>query len=311
MSRWTFACVILLLQAPAAVSLTRQGGAAVSKSLPMPEGLEADVHFWEKVFSKYSPEQCVFHDKDNLDVIYVVKKIPGFTAAAQSRNIRRYLGAIRASLKYLGDGGTPRNLLERRIVAVTPPEARTPTDFRVAMDNVRCQRGVDLEPSFERARRHVAMVRRVLVQLGLPGDLAHLPHLESGYHLGAYSRAGARGLWQLMPATARLQGLRVSRSVDQRLSAYKSTIAAAGLLKELYQMTRSWPLAITAYNYGPNGMARAIQQWGDDYMTIREKHRTRIFGFAARNYYPSFLAVRNLAESEEGAADSDDDESHL
>lgn len=279
--------------------VTNQATAA----LPTPAGLDGDVRFWEAIFSKYSPEQCVFHDKDDLSIVYVVKKIPGATPSAQAHNIRRYVGAIRTALQHLGGGGAPRNLLERRVVSVTPTGQRRPSFYRAALDNVRCQRGVDLQPSFARSTRHVGMVKRVLTQHGLPADLAYLPHLESGYHLTARSKAGARGLWQLMPATARLMGLRVTRSNDQRVHAYKSTVAAAGIFKDLYASTGSWPLAVTAYNYGPNGMARAIRQWGQDYMIIRRKHRTGIFGFAARNYYPSFLAVRNVLSA--GLPDSE------
>jgi membrane-bound lytic murein transglycosylase D len=67
------------------------------------------------------------------------------------------------------------------------------------------------------------------------------------------------------------------------------------MLADFYNQTGSWPLAITAYNYGINGTMRAIKIYGNDYVTIRDKHRTSVFGFAARNYYPSFLAVRNVA----------------
>jgi membrane-bound lytic murein transglycosylase D len=264
-------------------------------ALPTPEGLEPDVRFWESIFSTYTPDQCVFHDKENLEVVYVVKKIPGATRAAQARNIRRYMLALRGSLEHLADGGAPRNLLERRIVAVTPAETRGPETYRAAMDNLRCQRGVDLAPSFTRSVRHLGMIKRVLVKSGLPSDLAYLPHLESGFHMSARSHAGARGLWQLMPATARLEGLKVQRRVDQRTDPYKSTLAAAAIFKDLYAMAGSWPLAVTAYNYGANGTERAIRAWGKDYMRVRENHRTRVFGFAARNYYPSFLAVRNVA----------------
>jgi membrane-bound lytic murein transglycosylase D len=87
----------------------------------------------------------------------------------------------------------------------------------------------------------------------------------------------------------------VSRRKDQRTDPYKSTVTAATILKNLHKMTGSWPLAITAYNYGKNGMRRAIKKYGPDYMKIRKRHKTRIFGFAAKNYYPSFLAVRNIA----------------
>lgn len=287
-SRWVGRSVVVAMFSAASM---------VYADMPTPKGLEPDVRFWEDVFAKYSPDQCVFHDRDDLSIVYIAKKLPGGTPQAQVRNGRRYIAAIRSSLRHLSEGGAPRNLLERRIVAVTPVGSRIPAHYRAAAENVRCQRGVDLSPSFARSKSHVEMVKRILAQHGLPEDLAYLPHLESGYHVTARSKAGARGLWQLMPATARLQGLSVSRSIDHRTSPYKSTLAAAEILKDLHAATRSWPLAVTAYNYGPNGMGRAIRRWGTDYMTIRERHRTRIFGFASRNYYPSFLAVRNVAEN--------------
>lgn len=307
MSRWTLACLVVCLASTLGERLVAAELKVDTKApMPTPAGLETDVAFWEDIFAKYRPDQCVFHDKEDLGIVYFVKTVPGETSYAQAKNIRRYLGAIRAGLKHLGGGGEARNLLERRLVAATPKASRIPSYFRNALENVRCQRGVDLGPSFARSRKHMGMVKRVLAKKGLPEDLAYLPHLESGYHLYAKSRAGARGLWQLMPATARLQGLKVTRSRDQRTEASTSTVAAARLLRQLHASTGSWPLTITAYNYGPNGMRRAIQQWGRNYMTIREKHKTRIFGFAARNYYPSFLAVRNVATSDDlGAAASD------
>jgi hypothetical protein len=130
--------------------------------------------------------------------------------------------------------------------------------------------------------------------------------LESGYQVKAHSKAGARGIWQLMPATARLNGLKVTRHQDSRLDPYMATKTAARILSNLRQQMGSWPLAITAYNYGPNGMARAIKKHGVDYMRIRSRHQTRVFGFASKNYYPSFLAVRNVAIRLESGEDFDD-----
>ncbi len=287
--------------------LTAGAGQALAVSpqapLPTPAGLSDAVHFWEKIFGKYTPDQCVFHDKDDLRMVYAVKTINGDNPFQQAKNVKRYLGLIRASLQHLAGGGDARNAFERRVVELTPDNFRYPAYYRYAMDNVRCQRGVDLVPSLTRAKRHLAMVKKVLAQNGLPVDLAYLPHLESGYDVNARSRAGARGLWQLMPATARLLGLRLTRFNDPRVNPYRATVAASSMLKDFYSKTRSWPLAITAFNYGINGMTRAIKIFGPDYMKIREHHHTGIFGFAAKNYYPSFLAVRNVALAGERASE--------
>ena len=143
------------------------------------------------------------------------------------------------------------------------------------------------------------MIKRTLKNKGLPEELAYLPHLESGFNQFATSKAGAKGLWQFMPRTARAEGLKVQRKNDWRTDPRLSTDAATDHLASIYLRTRSWALAITAYNYGQNGVMRAIQKFGADYMKIRSEHKTKLFGFAARNYYPSFLAVRNVAMREE------------
>lgn len=283
----------------AAANLSAQAVEGAER-LPTPEGLESDVKFWEDVFGRYKPDQCILHDKADLSIVYAVKKLDGGSPAQQNRSQKRVLAALRNAMLYLANGGTPRNLIERRIVQIAPEVSRNDAEYyRGAAENIRCQRGVDLVASLERSRQYVKMIKRVLKQNHLPPDLAYLPHLESGFQVAARSKAGARGLWQLMPGTARELGLRVSRKIDNRVDVSLSTSAAAKILHGLFEKTGSWPLAITAYNYGQNGIARAIDAWGADYMTIRENHRTRIFGFAVRNYYPSFLAARNIASNYE------------
>ena len=270
-----------------------------SPILSVPKGLEPDVRFWEMIFSKFEPDHCVFHDKDDLRMVYLAKRIQKSSALGEERTIRRYIGALRVAFWNLANGSNPQNLIEKRIFDVTPPARRNRETFRAAMDNIRCQRGIDLTPSLQRSRTHIQMVQRILSRKGLPGDLAYLPHLESGYNVRAHSKAGARGIWQLMPGTARLMGLRVGRHFDERTDAVRATHAASELLLGLYRDTGDWPLAITAYNYGQNGMARAIKLHGRDYFAVRTRHKSPLFGFAARNYYPSFLAVRNVAQATE------------
>lgn len=267
---------------------------ALAESLPTPSGLQQDVEFWERVFRDYTPNHCVFHDRDDLGIIYLVKDYGAMPPSLQALRIRHDLEQIRSSMENLASG-LANGRLERKIIDATPGRLRYPAYWRYAKENVRCQRGVDIGKSLRRSRNFVAMVKRVLDDHGLPTDLAYLPLLESGYDPRARSRAGARGLWQLMPSTARNYGLKVARFADSRLEPRLATKAAARLFQELYSKTNSWPLAITAYNYGINGMERAIKQYGNDFMTVRERHKTRVFGFASRNYYASFLAARNVA----------------
>jgi membrane-bound lytic murein transglycosylase D len=108
------------------------------------------------------------------------------------------------------------------------------------------------------------------------------------------SKAGAAGLWQFIRSTGR-RYLRIDRAVDERLDPYRSTEAAAQLLSYNYRLLGSWPLAITAYNHGAEGMRRAREQVGtDDIVQIVRHYHSPSFGFASRNYYASFIAALRL-----------------
>jgi membrane-bound lytic murein transglycosylase D len=93
---------------------------------------------------------------------------------------------------------------------------------------------------------------------GLPRELAALPFVESAFEPMAVSPAGAAGLWQLMPATARRFGLVVTDAYDERLDPQKSTNAALQYLKYLYEYFQDWPIAVAAYNCGEGTMRRVL-----------------------------------------------------
>src|SRR4029453_7063103 len=98
---------------------------------------------------------------------------------------------------------------------------------------------------------------RIFRDEGLPVELTRLPLIESCFDVEAYSKVGAAGIWQFMPATGRLY-MEVSSSVDERRDPIPPPRAAARYLSRSYERLGNWPLAITSYNHGPNGMARAI-----------------------------------------------------
>jgi membrane-bound lytic murein transglycosylase D len=119
----------------------------------------------------------------------------------------------------------------------------------------------DVQEILRRASGYLPMIRMVLKQHNLPGYFAFLPLAESAFEVRAlHPDSGARGLWQLMPDTARSYGLRVSDHLDERLDAFRATRAAARYLRELHDIfgDDSPLLVLAAYNYGENNVAKAI-----------------------------------------------------
>jgi membrane-bound lytic murein transglycosylase D len=106
------------------------------------------------------------------------------------------------------------------------------------------------------------MIEEELRAAGLPASLVFLPIVESWYNPRAVSRAGAAGLWQFMPPTARGMRLQVDRLIDERRDPYRSTPSALEYLSELNQQFDSWFLALAAYNGGPGRLDRILRRSG-------------------------------------------------
>jgi membrane-bound lytic murein transglycosylase D len=94
--------------------------------------------------------------------------------------------------------------------------------------------------------------------------------------------------------------MRVDALVDERLDPYKASNAALDMLQDNYEALGSWPLALTAYNHGANGMARAVRDTGSrDIGRIISEYTGPRFGFASRNFYPEFLAALEVERDAE------------
>jgi membrane-bound lytic murein transglycosylase D len=141
------------------------------------------------------------------------------------------------------------------------------------------------------------MIEDVLRQDGLPQDLIYLAAGESSFNPHALSRAGAKGIWQFMPGTGELYGLKINRWQDQREDPIKSTEAAARHLKDLYHTFGDWFLAMAAYDWSPTGVESAIQKTGyADFWKLRELHA---LPKETENYVPIFLATALIAKDPE------------
>ena len=141
--------------------------------------------------------------------------------------------------------------------------------------------------------------RRTLTEDGLPAELLGVAKVESNFNPFAVSLKGAAGLWQFMPATARLYGLRVDAFQDERIDVQKSTRTAGHYLRDLYTRFGSWSLALAAYNAGEDAVRRAIDHASD--RNFNAIDRAGLLPAETRPYVPAVLKAIGSMGSERNA----------
>jgi membrane-bound lytic murein transglycosylase D len=294
MIRSLLAVVALLWTVPLA--------SAAGELLPQPAGLEPAVRFWTRVYTEVDGQGGLIHDSVHLEVVYEVLRFPeGLSDRSRERRVEKAKRRYRSILEQLATGRRSGLTAEQSAVLRRWPTGVSNATLRSASRRLRFQLGQadKFRAGLIRSGAWRAHVEDVLRERGVPAELVALPHVESSYNPRAYSRVGAAGMWQFTRQTGR-RYLRVDHVVDERLDPFKSTEAAARLLRDNYRITQAWPLAITAYNHGASGMRRAVQKLGTrDIATIVRRYKSRTFGFASRNFYASFLAASAVDKAPE------------
>ncbi|CAA0126240.1 Membrane-bound lytic murein transglycosylase D [Halioglobus japonicus] len=265
-----------------------------ASNFPRPASLEPAIQFWIKVYTQVSTDQGYVHDDENLAVIYEVVDLPlGASRDVRNQHIDAATKRVRSALRSLGQGKrSGLNATEAGVLASWPDDTSSRV-FARAADNVRFQTGQSdrFKEGLVRSGQWKPHIRAVLAKYDLPLELEVLPHVESSFNPLAYSKVAAAGMWQFMPATAR-EYMRVDEVIDERMDPYIATDGAARLLRTNLKVTGTWPLALTGYNHGAGGMARAAKAMGTtDIDVIIHNYKGKAFGFASRNFYPSFLAA--------------------
>jgi membrane-bound lytic murein transglycosylase D len=154
----------------------------------------------------------------------------------------------------------------------------------------------EIEAAFARMPQVEAMIEEKLRRRGMPAELVYLAMAESGFNPEAHSAAAAKGIWQLVPDTARRWGLKVDDEVDERNDAEKATDAALSYLSYLYNRFGSWYLAAAAYNSGENRIGRIMTEatgaergTDEDYYRIWEK-----LPGETRDFVPAMVALAKI-----------------
>ena len=144
----------------------------------------------------------------------------------------------------------------------------------------------------DRARRYLFYIVEEVERRGMPSEIALLPIIESAFNPGANSVASASGIWQFIPSTGKHFGLEQNWWYDGRRDITGATNGALDYLQKLHDQFGDWELALAAYNWGENAVARAQaknRRLGKptNYSSLKMPRETR-------NYVPKLMAVKNI-----------------
>jgi membrane-bound lytic murein transglycosylase D len=273
---------------------------AANETFPQPPELQPDVDFWVSIFTEFQTDEGVLHDNRNLGVVYArVDAGADMSRRERNRIVARHRKEIQQTLRTLASGKRDKLTAEQARVLALWPDDVSNSELSAATKRIRYQQGLRnrFRDGLVRSGQWRAHIEAQLTEMGVPVELAALPHVESSYNPNARSHVGASGIWQFTRSTGR-RFMRVDHVMDERNDPFTASRGAAELLAYNYSIAGNWPMAITAYNHGLAGARRAMRKFGDDaYADIMRKYKGRTFGFASRNFYVAFLAAKQVDQN--------------
>ncbi len=289
----------------------------IKDSFRVPWQLRRDFLFWLKIYTMYSSRQVVLYDKLNTEIIYEVLDFNKLYYSSRNRiayeivrenEINKVVKNYRIAFNALTGKKTDtrsNNLIKRekkrilRAIKSARKIYNKTYSLKNLAKNFRSQTGQRdyLMLGISKYDPYSKEINEIFEKIGVPSEFSRISLLESSFNHKSESTAGAKGVWQFMPETANkfMLTLDSKRRIDERLSPFKSSVAAARLLKENYDVIKSWPLAMIAYNSGFRSFITKRKNkinwisW-TTYLQKRTDGNCAL-GTAGKAYYPSFLAV--------------------
>jgi membrane-bound lytic murein transglycosylase D len=268
--------------------------------------IEKRVSFWVNIYQKYHSWETVIHDVKYPWLVYsyidTTNKPKGAVNIEKAR-VSSLLRRVATKQKELAAKTRSREKLtaeEEKILQLFETHGLMAELSEASqLKRIRGQAGLRdaMEDALFVSGRYLPRMEKVFERFGLPTEIAYLPFVESGFNKRAMSKVGASGIWQFMPYTGKLY-LRVDAEVDERNDPMRAAEAAARLMGGNFTALGTWPLAVTAYNHGTAGMARAAKEVGTTEISeIISKYESKSFGFASQNFYSCFLAALHVAKN--------------
>ena len=173
---------------------------------PTPDILKDRVEFWKKIYTKYSLNDGVIHDRDYPAIVY--GEIFGNATTA---NVKREKERIIASLANINSQPENTWTKEEQAIAALFRAHASAELLKDAAERIRFQQGQAdrFKEGLIRSGMYLDTIRSILREKGIPERLAYLPHVESSFNTAAYSKVGAAGLWQFMRGTGKLFGMKI------------------------------------------------------------------------------------------------------
>ncbi len=242
----------------------------------VPKSLEKDVEFWIKIYTKYTTEQGVFH-------------IAGDT--------QKVLGEIDLVEVFANPEWSAIRKEKEAELVVRKAKRKIAAERKLNVSQIRLQMGLRdrMLKAIELSGQYLPMMEKIFMERKLPIELTRMVFVESSFNIEAGSKVGASGLWQIMPILGRKFHY-IQDSYDQRNHPVYATQLAARILKENYQILKSWPLAVTGYNHGVGSLKKIVKKYKvRDIGVLADNVKSRkSFGFASRNFYATFLAALHV-----------------
>lgn len=263
------------------------------------------ANFWKRIYLTFNSHEYVLHSSEYPEVI--IEFATPAAASVKPRAVRKALNDRRMYYRRITRQMQSRSPAkwskEQQRLAKAMAHIKDRQKFKKLSKSLRIQRGQKdfLSQGLKTSKTYLPHIKKYFTKAGVPEEIAYIAFVESSFNLNAESKVGASGVYQIMPFVGRKYlTMDPEHGIDERNDPIKAGRVAAQLFKENYNLTKSWPLAITGYNHGAYGMKRIKEKLGtSDIMEIIKRNRSKSFGFAGENFYIQFLTIADIMSNED------------
>lgn len=294
------------------LSILQDRDQKVSEKFRVPKYFFNAVRFWFGIYTQYNSHHVLVHDRTNLKLIYDVMDFTELSQSDLNRFVKiklmnkyseermQYFKKILLALsknRKISDKSALKllNLIKLAGLKIPKDQYTATKFFKDLAENLRTQTGQQdmIYKGVLNSIPYFPFMESFAADFELPKEILAIPFLESSFNLGARSKVGASGIWQIMPIIEK-KLISKDKRIDGRVNPFLASIAAFHLLKQNYRILERWDLSVTAYNSGTKHMVKAEKVLGVNNPSLEhifKNYDHPHLGFASKNFYAEFLAL--------------------